>query len=64
MPNSDTNARRYPNQQIEDAAIQAALLSRRKYNSTELPATVMCYDLVRAAARDRGLDCIPNIDYG
>lgn len=47
---------------IERAAQAAASMTRKQYDASEYPSTVMSYDIARAAARDRGLPLKKNTD--
>lgn len=47
---------------VELAAQAAAKMTRKQYDASEFPSTVMSYDIARAAARDRGLTMKKNID--
>jgi hypothetical protein len=49
-------------EKIEHAAQRAAVLTRQEYEAEGLHKTVMCYDLARDAARDRGYALCVNID--
>ena len=49
-------------QEIEHAAQRAACLTRQEYIAEGLEQTVMCYDLARSAAQDRGYTLCVNID--
>jgi len=48
--------------QTEHVAQRAACLTRQEYIAEGLEETVMCYDLARLAAQDRGYTLCVNID--